>query len=69
MHDTCVYTVQEVANLLKVSIKTVYNLVRDGDLASIRVRGQIRITSLALDEYISRGGEQDERKHQRDMVP
>jgi len=40
-----VYTVQEVTDLLRVSTKTVYAIVRDRELSSIRVRGQIRITS------------------------
>ena len=69
MHDACVYTVREVAEMLKVSVKTVYNLVHDGELASIRVRGQIRITSYALDEYLRKVGEQNERRYPRELVP
>lgn len=55
-----VYTVQEVADLLRVSTKTVYAIVRDRELSSIRVRGQIRITSAALQCYLE--GKCDERK-------
>lgn len=69
MRDACVYTVQDVAKLLRVSLRTAYNLVRDGDLAAIRVRGQIRISSYALDEFLQKGGGQNEREHPRELVP
>ena len=51
----CVYTVKEIAEMLKVSEKTVYSLVRDQLLECFWVRGQIRITSEQLHEYL-RGG-------------
>lgn len=69
MHDDCVYTVQDVADLLKVSTKTIYNMIRAGELDVIRVRGQIRIASCALDTYISRGGSPIAEKHPRELVP
>ena len=69
MHDMCVYTVSEVAEVLKVSTKTVYNMIHDDQLFAIRVRGQIRITSYALDEYLSRGGARNETTGTRTMVP
>lgn len=50
-----VYTVDDVASILKVSTKTVYTLVHEQQLRCIRVRGQIRITSEQLDNYL-RGG-------------
>lgn len=50
-----VHTVQETAALLKISSKTVYKLVHDGELNAVRVRGQIRITAQALDEYLKGG--------------
>lgn len=51
----CVYTVREVATVLKVSEKTVYNLIHSQELSCIRVRGQIRITSKQLIEYLKGG--------------
>lgn len=68
MHDICVYTVQDVADLLQVSTKTIYNMIRDGELDAIRVRGQIRVASCALDTYISKGGSPNAEEHSRDLV-
>lgn len=48
----CVYTVADVADILRVSTKTVYQLIREGDITGIRVRGQIRITSDELEKYL-----------------
>lgn len=50
-----IYTVKEVAKILRVSEKTVYKIIRSGDLQAIRVRDQYRITADALRQYI-RGG-------------
>lgn len=47
-----VYTVRDVSLLLKVSTKTVYGLIHDQQLKCIRVRGQIRITSEQLTNYL-----------------
>lgn len=60
MFAECVYTVREVAALLKISSKTAYRLIRSGEIHAIQVRGQFRITSLALDEYMKgdRNGEE-----------
>lgn len=56
MHCKFVYTVKEVSDILRISTKTVYQIIKSGGLRSIRVRGQIRITSSALEKYIQ-GGE------------
>ena len=53
--DIGVYTVAEIARILKISEKTVYRLIRDQELPYIRVRGQIRITAMALDVYLQGG--------------
>ena len=55
MTANCVYTVPEIAIILRVSVKTVYRLVKSGDISAIRVRGQIRITSTALNNYLGGG--------------
>lgn len=57
-----IYTVQEVADKLRISAKTCYQLIEDGSLKCVRVRGSIRITQNAIDEFISQGGTQ---KHER----
>ena len=51
----CVYTVQEIAAILKVSSKTVYKMIHNDELQVLRIRGQIRITSKALELFLEGG--------------
>jgi len=53
-----VYTVSEAAEILRVSSKTIYRLISDGTIECVRVRGSIRITRRALDEFLEQGGKQ-----------
>lgn len=55
MQEHKVYTVTEVADILKVSNKTVYNIIHAGDLHAVWVRGQVRITSQALEHFLEGG--------------
>lgn len=55
MKNGYVYKVGDIASILKVSSKTVYGLIRDEQLKCIWVRGQIRITSEQLNEYLKGG--------------
>lgn len=60
--DCCmeaVYTVSEVARILRVSPRTVYKIIQAGELQAIRVRGQYRITADALQIYLQ-GVKKDE---------
>ena len=57
MENYHIYTVQDIAQILQVCTKTVYQIIRDGDLDVVRVRGQIRVTSTALKKY-TEGGKQ-----------
>lgn len=50
-----IYTVTETAKILRVSPKTVYRIIRSGDLQAIRVRGQYRVTAEALRQYLKGG--------------
>lgn len=55
------YTIEEIANQLRVSKLTVYDLVKKGDLPVFKVGRQMRITSEDLNQYIRNhrsGGEQ-----------
>ena len=47
-----VYTVEEVAELLKVNARTVYKMVERGEIRSVRAGRQIRITDEALNAYL-----------------
>ena len=49
-----VYTLEEVAEILKVSVQTVRRLIDDGELKAFRVRGQWRVRKEDLDDYINR---------------
>jgi len=46
------YSVDEVAALLRVSRMTIYRLVHDKTLASVRVGRQFRIPHAALENYL-----------------
>lgn len=52
MRNSCVYTVAELANVLKVSNKTVYKLIRTGKLENVRIGRQIRVSAQALDKFL-----------------
>lgn len=67
MDNDSVYTVREVASILKVSEKTVYSLIRDQELSCIWVRGQIRITSTQLNGYL-KGGDHGGTEIERDDI-
>jgi putative molybdopterin biosynthesis protein len=47
------YTVEEVANLLKVSKLTVYDLIKKGKIPSFKVGRQMRVNSKDLDLFVS----------------
>lgn len=47
-----IYTVHDIAKMLKVSEKTVYRLVKDGEINVIRIYGSIRIPRIALEDYL-----------------
>ena len=65
-------TVQEVADTMKVSEKTVRRLIKRGDLAAYKVgeRGQLRVKEQDLERYVeaqrvevkATGNENDETK-------
>jgi len=44
--------VSEAAAEIRVSVPTVYRLIQDGDLQSVRIRKAIRIRREELDRYL-----------------
>ena len=46
------FTVSEVAKLLKVNRNFVYDLIRNGELEAVKV-GSIKVTREAVDKYVS----------------
>ena len=55
MADLKVYTMEEVSELLSVSIKTVYKYIHEGLLPAVRVGKYWRITEDGLREFLTRG--------------
>jgi len=47
------YTIPEAAALLGVGRTTVYELIRSGELASIRIRRGRRVTRAAIEAYLA----------------
>jgi putative molybdopterin biosynthesis protein len=54
MAEEQVYTVEEIAKILKVSVETVRRLIARGSIEARRVGSQYRITKQALDKYLGR---------------
>jgi excisionase family DNA binding protein len=46
-------TVQEVADLMRVSSMTVYRLIKAGDLPAVRVGRSFRVADTDVDRYLS----------------
>lgn len=47
-------TVEEVSEILRISVQTVRRLIDDGQLRAYRVRGQWRVKKEDLDDYLRR---------------
>ena len=61
LYPGSLYTVNEVAELLSLSKKTIYRMVESGSLHSVRVGRSIRITQIALGPHFTH--ETLEQKH------
>jgi len=57
-----VYTIEEAAQVLKVSTQAIVDEINAGHLEGFRVGGQWRTTDKSIAEFISRGGSQDQSK-------
>ena len=53
--NTEVLTVQEVANYLRIDIRTVYRLAKRGDIPCIKIGRQWRFNRDDIKELVSRG--------------
>lgn len=50
-----VYTLDEVAGMLKVTKRTLYNYIRAGKLKAVKIGKYWRVTSAAIEELFTRG--------------
>ena len=48
-------TVQEVADLMRVSSMTVYRLIKSGELSAVRVGRSFRVAETDVDAYLASG--------------
>jgi len=46
------YTIDEVSEMLKVNRKTISALIKSGDIKSIKIGSQYRISEQQLQEYL-----------------
>ena len=52
--NVVIYTVEEAAQVFKISRWKVFDLIRTNQLRSVKIGGLRRIPHVAIDEYISR---------------
>lgn len=52
--NTVIYTVEETAQVLKISRWKVFDLIRTNQLQSVKIGGLRRIPHIAIDSYIAR---------------
>ena len=52
--DEQLYTPQEVADYLKVDVRTVYRWLREGELNALRFRREYRISETDLRNFLER---------------
>jgi len=53
MTENSLYTVSDVARILKLSTITVYKYIREKKLEAIEFSGHYRVSSLSLEKFIS----------------
>lgn len=46
-------TVQEVADLLRLSVLTLYKYIKEGDLEAVEFGGHYRVSKNSLDKFIA----------------
>jgi excisionase family DNA binding protein len=62
MEDRKFYSVEKVAEILDVSVRTVRRLISDGELEAIKVRKSVRISDDHLDNYVNKGNRKQAQK-------
>lgn len=53
MNADQVFTIKDVAEILKLAEKTVYSMAQDGELPAFKVRGQWRIRRVDFDKWMA----------------
>lgn len=55
MEKAVLYTVMEIADILKVSRRTVYNYISDGNLKAIKIGKMWRIKKSDFEDFLNDG--------------
>lgn len=55
MENLTLYTVDEVAEILKVTKRTLYNFIKQGDIKAIKIGKYWRIRYIDLEKFINNG--------------
>ncbi len=50
-----VYTVAEIADILKLSLKSIYNHINKGNIKAVRIGTALRVTQDELDRILKEG--------------
>lgn len=66
MAEIRVYTIDEVANILKLTSRTVYSYVRAGKLQAVKLGKYWRIPEESLQAFISTGSPLDDNSHAKE---
>ena len=59
MSEIKIYTVQELTELLKVTQRTLYRYIKAGQLKTIKLGREYRVTEDALKEFLEKGTERN----------
>ncbi len=57
MSDLKTYTLKEVADILKVTRRSIYNYIKGGKLKAVKIGREWRVTEDALKEFLDKGTE------------
>jgi len=49
------FTVKEVAKMLRLTEKTVYKMIKTGAISSVKIGGALRVTQEELDKVMKEG--------------
>ena len=59
MSEIKIYTVQELTEVLKVTQRTLYRYIKAGQLKTIKLGREYRVTEEALKEFLEKGTEKN----------
>ena len=57
MSDLRIYTLKEVADILKVTRRSIYNYIKEGKLKAVKIGREWRVTEDALKAFLNKGTE------------